>query len=74
MADESDDEKLGEVHFTPCLQVWKYLGWLFRNTVLGKNENDVARQILIERLAIMRREYYQDGQKSLRAIMQLRCQ
>lgn len=63
MADEPESEKAGEVRFTPSLPLWKYLGWLSRNTVLGKTENDVARQVLTDKLAEMRQEDYRDGQK-----------
>ena len=63
MADSEADEKAGEVRFTPSVPLWKYLGWLSRNTLLGRTENDVARQILTERLAMMRQEDYSDGQK-----------
>jgi hypothetical protein len=48
------------VRFTAARQVWKYLGWLARNTVLGKNEHEVAKQLLIERLTQMRQEDYRD--------------
>ena len=63
MADEVDTEKAGEIRFTPSLPLWKYLGWLARNTVLGKTENEVARQVLTDRLAQLRQEDYRDGQK-----------
>jgi len=63
MADESEPEKAGEVRFTPSVQFWKYLGWLSRNTVLGKTENDVAKQLLTDKLAEMRQEDYRDDQK-----------
>ena len=62
-ADSDEEEKAGEVRFTPSLAFWKYLGWLSRNTVLGRTENDVARQILTGKLAEMRQEDYRDGQK-----------
>ena len=62
MAD-GDDDKGEQVRFTAPPQVWKYLGWLSRHTVLGKNEHDVARQLLVEKLAEMRQENYNDGQK-----------
>jgi hypothetical protein len=62
MAD-SEDEKGEQVRFTAPPQVWKYLGWLSRNTVLGKTEHEVARQLLVEKLASMRQENYNDGQK-----------
>jgi hypothetical protein len=64
MADESETEKPGEIRFSVSANLWKYLGFLVRNTVLGRNENEVARQILTERLAEMRQEDYRDGQKS----------
>ena len=64
MADEAGEEKAGELRFTPSLPLWKYLGWLSRNTLLGRTENDVARQVLTDRLAEMRQEDYRDGQIS----------
>jgi hypothetical protein len=64
MAEETDDGKSGEqVRFTAAPQVWKYLGWLARNTVLGKSEHEVAKQLLIEKLAEMRQEDYRDPPK-----------
>jgi hypothetical protein len=60
---EDADEKGDVVRFTAAPQLWKYLGWLARNTLLGKDEHQVARQILTERLAQMRQEDYRDGQK-----------
>ena len=64
MTDEAKPEKPGEIRFTPSIQLWRYLGWLARNTVLGRDENEVARQVLTDRLAEMRQEDYGDGQKS----------
>ena len=61
--EKTDDTKPGEVRFTPSLSFWKYLGWLSQNTVLGRSENDVARQVLTTKLAEMRQEDYRDGQK-----------
>jgi len=61
--DEGLKDETGEVRFTPSPVLWKYLNWLVRNTVLGKTENEVARQILTDRLAVMRQEDYRDGQK-----------
>lgn len=63
MADETGADKSGEVRFAASPQVWKYLGWLSRNTILGKTESDVARQVLIDKLAEMRQEDYRDWQK-----------
>jgi hypothetical protein len=62
MAD--DEDKGGEVRFTVSGQMFRYLGWLSRNTVLGKTENEVARQVLTERLSEMRQENFRDGQRS----------
>lgn len=64
MPDGVDEEKGGEVRFTVSANLWRYLGWLARNTVLGRNENEVARQVLTAQLAEMRSETYSDGQKS----------
>jgi hypothetical protein len=64
VVDGSEEEKSGEVRFTPPAQVWKYLGWLSRHTLLGKDEREVARQVLINKLAEMRQEDYRDPQKS----------
>ncbi len=61
--DEDLETKTGEVRFTVSAQLWKYLGWLSRNTVLGKTENEVAKQILTNSLAAMRHEDYHDPQK-----------
>lgn len=65
MADEaSEKEKPNEVRFVPSPQLWKYLGWLARNTLLGKNEHEVAKQILTTKLTEMRREEYRDPDKT----------
>ena len=60
MADGSESEKTKEVRFTPSPQLWKYLGWLAENTVLGKDEREVAKQVLTDKLAEMRQESYRD--------------
>jgi len=57
---EGDQEKGGEIRFTPSPKAWQYLDWLARQTVLGKSANEVAEQILIQRLAEMRQENYKD--------------
>jgi hypothetical protein len=57
---EAVDEEKGEVRFTPPPNVWKYLGWLSKHTLLGKDEREVARQVLIMKLAEMRQENYKD--------------
>jgi hypothetical protein len=61
MIDDPEQEKGGEIRFTVSAPLWKYLGWLARSTLLGRNENEVARQVLTERLAVMRQEDYRDG-------------
>jgi hypothetical protein len=60
-----DDEtgKCGEVRFTTSPQLWKYLGWLVQNTLLGKTENEVAKQLLTTKLSEMRQEDYRDRSK-----------
>jgi hypothetical protein len=64
MADDPEKEKASEVRFVPSPQLWKYLGWLARNTLLGKNEHEVAKQILTSKLTEMRREEYHDPEKT----------
>jgi hypothetical protein len=63
MAEDHETEK-AEIRFSVSANLWRYLGWLARNTVHGRNENEVARQILTQRLSEMRQEDYRDGQKS----------
>lgn len=63
MADDSEKDK-GEVRFAPSPQLWKYLGWLARNTLLGRNEHEVAKQLLTTKLTKMRREEYRDPEKT----------
>lgn len=47
-----------ELRFTVSSPLFAYLGWLVRHTVLGRTENDVARQILTQRLSEMRQEEF----------------
>jgi hypothetical protein len=63
MSDDSESLEAGEVRFKPSPQLWKYLGWLARNTVLGRNEHEVAKQVLTTKLSEMRKEEYNDPQK-----------
>ncbi|HXP03654.1 MAG TPA: hypothetical protein VN808_06005 [Stellaceae bacterium] len=63
MVDEAGPEG-GELRFKVSPQQWAYLGWLSRNTVLGSNEQAVARQVLTQRLSEMRKENFEDGQRS----------
>ncbi len=64
-ATEAEEDKGGHIlRFTVPPQTWKYLDWLSRHTVLGIDPKDVARQILIAKLAEMRREEYKDPDKT----------
>jgi hypothetical protein len=58
-----DDDKGNEVRFAAPPQMWKYLSWLARNTLLGKTEQEVARYVLTAKLAEMREEDYKDPPK-----------
>jgi hypothetical protein len=64
MPDETEAETGGELRFKVSAQHWAYLGWLARNTVLGANEQAVARHVLAQRLSEMRGERFEDGQRS----------
>ncbi len=63
-AQEAEQEKGDQVRFTASPQMWKYLNWLSRHTVLGKTENDVAKQVLAAKLSEMRGEEYKDPDKT----------
>jgi hypothetical protein len=58
MTEETESEKGEQVRFMTSPQIWKYLGWLSRNTLLGKTEHEVARQILATKLSKMKRKKY----------------
>ena len=60
MADEpeTEPEKGEQVRFVASPQMWKYLGWLAKNTLLGRTENEVARQVLATKLSKMKRKSY----------------
>jgi hypothetical protein len=47
-----------DIRFSVNETTVEYLRWLADNTILGKTENEVARQILIQRLGEMRDENY----------------
>jgi hypothetical protein len=64
MSDVPESERGGEIRFTVSPQQWAYLGWLVRNTVLGRSENDIARHVLTQRLSEMRGEKFEDGQRT----------
>ncbi len=61
-AEKPDDEPApvggGLVRFTAGAPLWTYLNWLSKHTVLGKNPNEVAQQILVQRLSEMRAEEF----------------
>jgi hypothetical protein len=56
----ADEDTKGEVRFSVSAQLSGYLKWLSKNTVLGKSENDVAKQVLTDALTRMRKEEYRD--------------
>lgn len=60
MADADEEEKGREVRFGVSAQLYSYLGWLVKNTTLGRSENEIAKQILTETLSKMRGESYRD--------------
>jgi hypothetical protein len=64
MADDPETEKQPDIRFTPSAQLWNYLGWLARNTLLGRTENEVARLVLTDKLTEMRQEDYRDDKRS----------
>jgi len=54
------DKGKPEIRFTVSDTLYGYLRWLSENTVLGKSENDVAQEVLTQRLTEMRGESYRD--------------
>jgi len=54
--DEQPPTGGGTVKFNAGPQLWSYLQWLSRNTILGKTPGEVAQQILVQRLSDMRVE------------------
>ena len=50
-----------EVRFGVSPTHHAYLTWLMGNTVLGRTENEVAKQILTQQLTEMRQENYREG-------------
>lgn len=63
MADEPDSTKPKEIRFMPGPEMWTYLGWLSRHTLLGATENEVARHVLTQRLSELRQESFKDPDK-----------
>ena len=65
MPEEAERDTPSEVRFMPSPQMWRYLNWLSRHTVLGENLNECgAKQILAAKLSEMRREEFKDPEKS----------
>jgi hypothetical protein len=56
MTTETEKQKVNEVRFTASPQLWAYLEWLSKHTLLGKTPSDVAEQVLVQRLSDMRQE------------------
>lgn len=56
--DETPPPDGGVVKFTAGPQLWAYLTWLSKNTMLGKTPGEVAEQVLIQRLSDMRAENF----------------
>lgn len=54
--DEPPPTDGGIVKFTAGPQLWAYLSWLSRNTILGKTPGEVAQQVLVQRLSEMKTE------------------
>ena len=52
-----------EVRFRVSKRVWEYLEWVSRHSVLGDGPNEIAEQVLLQRLAEMRQEDYKPPDK-----------
>ena len=61
MAEGEEEAKGGEVRFTAAPQLWAYLQWLSRNSILGKSPSEVAEQVLVHRLSEMKAEDFKAG-------------
>lgn len=48
------------IRMTISGSLYEYLGWLTRNTILGKSENDIATYLLTQRLEQMRQGNYHE--------------
>jgi hypothetical protein len=57
---EEDEGKGGELRFGVNARAYSYLGWLVKNTTLGRTENEVAKQVLADTLSKMSGESYRD--------------
>lgn len=55
-----EESEKGDIRFSVSAEQHTYLGWLSKNTVLGRTENEVAKHILTQRLTEMRQESYRD--------------
>jgi len=58
--DRKGPEKGPHVDITVSDRLYEYLGFLSRNTILGRKEVDVARAVLTARLEQMLEEKYHD--------------
>ena len=45
--------KTEDIRMVVSAELYAYLGWLSRNTILGNSENEVARYLLTQRLEAM---------------------
>lgn len=54
--DSAPAEGGGTVKFNASPQLWTYLQWLSKHTILGKTPGEVAQQVLIQRLSEMKAE------------------
>lgn len=61
---EEPSEPAGEVRFKPSPRIWRYLGWLSRHSLFGESESEVAKNILLQRLAEMRQEDYREPERT----------
>ena len=52
----------GDIRFSVSLRHFAYLKWLSENTILGATENEVAKQVLTQRLSEMRGENFKDDE------------
>jgi uncharacterized protein YciU (UPF0263 family) len=55
---EAADDKSTEIKFSVNKQAYAYLLVLSEKTTLGRTRNEVARQVLIQRLSEMKQENY----------------
>ena len=56
--------KKNDIRFTVNQTAANYLQWLVENTTLGKTPNEIAKQVLIQRLSEMRGEDFRESASS----------